>query len=146
MSEAEEAKAAALSFEGVKVSMRQDKDGSKITLAIHPDQVPLDLFAAPSGSRFQVVMVLLDDSDRPVKGRNTTEAERAVQSAAMLCRNPKFQKWMEARGFAMLADENSAADGLRAFCQIDSRSELGPNLEARRQFFKLREAFENEYS
>lgn len=146
MDEGQAARDAALHFEAVKTSMRQDKDGSKITLAIHPSQVPVDLFAAPTGTRFMVAMVIVGDDERPVKGRDTTEGERAVQSAAMLCRNPKFQKWLEARGFAMMADEASAADAIRAFCNIDSRSELATNHAARTKFLKLREAFENEFT
>lgn len=132
---------AAIHFEAVKVSMRQDGKGTYITLAIHPNEVPLDLLAAPSGCRFVVAMVQTNDHGEPVKGQDADDGDRAVQSAGMLCRNPLFQKWMEDQGHAFIADEHNATEGLKSFCKIESRSELKTNRSARELFLKLREEF-----
>lgn len=141
----EAAREAALHFEAVKVSMRMDSKGCYITLSIHPAQVPTDLLISAAGSRFMVAMVNIGHDEMPVKGKDQTIGEKAVKIAGALCRNPKFQKWMENRGFSMLSDEESVADGLKRYCQIDSRAELATNENAREKFFRIKESFENEY-
>ena len=134
---------AAMSFEGKKISMRQDGKGTYITISIHPGEVPMDLLAQPVGCRYQIAMVMLDDHDRPVKGKDQDDGDKAVQSCAMLCRNPKFQQWMDRMGFAMVPTEEACAEGVRMFCGIESRSELKTNHAARKLFKELRDNFEN---
>jgi hypothetical protein len=136
---------ATMSFEGKKISMRQDGKGTYITLSIHPGEVPMDLLAQPVGCRYQIAMVLMDDHDQPVKGRDMEEGDRAVQSAAMLCRNPKFQQWMVRVGLAVFASEEACTDGVRVFCKVESRAELKTNHEARANFIALRERFDNNF-
>jgi hypothetical protein len=133
-----------LKFEAIKTSMRQDGKGTYMTLTIHPDEVPVDLLAARPGTRYMVGMLPLDDHDQPVKGKDMDEGERAVQSAGMLCRNIKFQRWMEKQGYSMDISEDGCAEGLKIYCEIGSRAELKGNKTARRLFIELRERFENE--
>jgi hypothetical protein len=133
-----------LKFEAVKTSMRQDGKGTYMTLTIHPDEVPVDLLSARPGTRYMVGMLPLDDQDRPVKGRDMEEGDRAVQSAGMLCRNIKFQKWMENRGLSFGTSEEECSAGLKAYCEIQSRAELKDNRAARTLFIELREMFQNE--
>jgi hypothetical protein len=135
----------AMAFEGKKISMRQDGKGTYITISIHPGEVPMDLLAQPVGCRYQIAMVLLDDQDNPVKGRDADEGDKAVQSAAMLSRNPKFQKWMDRAGLAIISSEDACADGIRHYCGIDSRAELRTNHEARKLFNELRNRFEGDF-
>lgn len=135
----------AMAFEAKKISMRQDGKGIYITLSIHPSDVPVDLLSQPVGSRYQMAMVLLDDHDRPVKPRDMDDGDRAVQSAAMLCRNPRFQVWMERARHAIMATEEACADGVRAYCQIESRSDLKTNRMARELFNELKDRFENDF-
>ena len=133
-----------LKFEAIKTSMRQDGKGTYVTLTIHPDEVPIDLLSARPGTRYMVGMLPVDDHDRPIKGKDMEEGERAVQSAGMLCRNMKFQKWMVRQGLALTMSEDDCADGIKAYCDIESRSELKDNREARALFIKLRESFDSE--
>ena len=56
----------AMSFEAVQSYMRKDVKGVNITLVIHPEDVPEDLFRQPTESRYQVAMVLIDDQEQPV--------------------------------------------------------------------------------
>lgn len=133
-----------LKFEAIKTSMRQDGKGTYMTLTIHPDEVPVDLLAARPGSRYMVGMLPVDDHDRPVKGKDLEEGERAVQSAGMLCRNIKFQKWMVQQGYALGLSEQECSEALKEYCQIESRAELKDNREARRVFIELRDRFDNE--
>jgi hypothetical protein len=136
---------AAMSFEGKKISMRQDGKGTYITISIHPGEVPVDLLAQPVGCRYQIAMVMMDDHDQPVKGKDMEEGDRAVQSAAMLCRNPRFQQWMVKAGLSVLGTEEACSDGVRAFCKVESRAEFKSNREARETFFALRDRFENSF-
>lgn len=133
-----------LKFEAIKTSMRQDGKGTYMTLTIHPDEVPVDLLAARPGTRYMVGMLPVDDHEQPIKGRDMDEGERAVQSAGMLCRNIKFQRWMVKHEYAMDISEDSCAEGLKIYCEIGSRAELKDNRTARRLFEELKERFENE--
>lgn len=135
----------AMAFEGKKISMRQDGKGTYITISIHPGEVPMDLLAQPVGCRYQIAMVLLDDHDNPVKGKDAEDGEKSVQSAAMLARNPRFQKWMDRVGLAVVPTEDACADGIRHFCGIESRAELKTNHEARKLFHELRNRFERDF-
>ncbi|MFN7339987.1 MAG: hypothetical protein ACK5VI_02785 [Opitutia bacterium] len=136
------AKEAAMSFEAVKVSMRQDGKGSYITLALHPNQVPLDLFAAPAGSRFGCALVHIDENEEPVKGRDAEEGDKAMASAGMLCRNLRFQQWIHREGLALDISEDGAIAALRQHCGITSRTELKTNREARKIFLDLAKQFQ----
>jgi hypothetical protein len=133
-----------MKFEAIKTSMRQDGKGTYLTLTIHPDEVPVDLLAARPGRRYMIGMLAIDDHDQPIKGKDMEEGERAVQSAGMLSRNMKFQKWMDHKGYAFGISEGECAEGIKQFCGVESRAELKDNREARALFIKLREEFENE--
>jgi len=132
-----------MKFEAIKTSMRQDGKGTYMVLTIHPDEVPIDLLAARPGSRYMVGMVQVDDHDQTVKGRDMDEGDRAVQSAGMLCRNPKFQKWMVQNGLAFGISEGECTEALKAHCGVASRSEFRDDRDARKAFIELRESFEN---
>lgn len=133
-----------LKFEAIKTSMRQDSKGIYVTLTIHPDEVPVDLLSARPGSRYAVGMLPLDDHDEPIKGKDLTEGERAVQSAGMLCKNIKFQRWMAKKKLSLGISEDECAQGIKLACNIGSRAELKDNRIARALFLQLREEFENE--
>jgi hypothetical protein len=133
-----------LKFEAIKTSMRQDGKGTYMTLTIHPDEVPVDLLAARPGSRYMIGMLPVDDHDQPIKGRDMEDGERAVQSAGMLCRNIKFQKWMVNNEYAFGMSEEDCSEALKLHCGIESRAELKDNRKARELFKQLKERFENE--
>jgi hypothetical protein len=135
---------AAMSFEVIKISMRQSKDGTSIVFAIQPNDVPLDLFAAPLGSRFGCALVKINDHEEPVKGPDAVEGDKAVASAGMLCRNIKFQEFLHDQYDALDISEDSAVDCLKAQCAIDSRAELKTNRAARRAFIGIVEKFEKQ--
>ena len=61
----EENKVPNISFEAVKTSMMQDKNGTNIKLTIHPNDVPQDLHKDWVGSRYMVVMVKLNEDGTP---------------------------------------------------------------------------------
>ena len=61
----EEKKVEGVSFEAVKTSMMQDKNGTNIKLTIHPNDVPPELHKDWVGSRYMVVMVKVNEDGTP---------------------------------------------------------------------------------
>lgn len=141
MSAARQAREAAISFECVKVKLAQSKDGILLTFSVHPDEVPDSLVRAFVGSRWLAALVRLGDDDQPVADPKQVEADRMVQSAAMLCRDTSFQAFLVRRRIATEATEVAAAEGLRAYLGVNSRADLKSDNAARRLFEDLREAF-----
>lgn len=132
---------AAIGFEAVKVAMSQTRDGTKIVLVIHPNDVPIDLLAHPLGTRYQVALVAVDDEGEPVAPKSRTDGERAVTSAAMLCRDVAFQKWLYQCHSVPLMNEETAILYVKTYCGIESRAELKTNVQARAKFDELKKQF-----
>lgn len=135
----------AINFEAVKIAMTQDKNGLILKLAIHPSDAPQDLVVAPVGTRYMIAAVMLNDQDEPVKGVKKREADSVISISGALCRNPRFQDWLEATGLAADSSEKSAVEAVREFCGIKSRSEFSTNENARNKFMAMREQFETDY-
>ena len=132
----------ALAFEAVKLSSKQDKSGYVLVLSIHPNDVPEELMRSWVGTRYQCALVELGDDDQPVVPKSIADGERAVGQAGMLCRNPKFWKFMVEGGYALEEKELSCVEGLKETLGISSRSELRINGRARKLFEGLVTMFE----
>ena len=76
----EEKKVSNVSFEAVKTSMIQDKNGTNIRLTIHPNDVPQDLHKDWVGSRYMVVMVKLNEDGTPDERKENDSKEVTEQS------------------------------------------------------------------
>lgn len=137
----EDPRGAAIGFEAVRYSMTQTKDGFKLTLVIHPEDINPDLTSHPIGTRYQVALVEISDEGQPVKPKGKTEAEQAVASAGMLCRNTAFQTWLVTVTLADEISEAHAAEAVCQFCGIQSRAELATDREALKLFDELRLRF-----
>jgi hypothetical protein len=127
-----------LQFEAVKVAFKQDKNGYILTLCIHPDEVPEDLLRSFVGAVYQVVMVRLDRNADP---QEEFESDKAVKMAGMLCRDPKFWEFLHEDSQIFTATEKDATDWLRDFLEIQSRTELKDNAEARSRLDSLHKEF-----
>mgnify|MGYP003658701148 CR=1 FL=1 len=55
-----------LQFEAVKMAIKQDKNGYALTLSVHPDMIPEGLLRDFVGSRYQVVMVRINENEQPM--------------------------------------------------------------------------------
>jgi len=115
----------ALQFEARKVALKQDRTGYVLTLALHPDEIPVELLRDFVGARYGCALVRIQDDESP-----TTYSNR-VQQAGMLCRQEDFQEFLEA------TTEMRAAAELCKRCGITSRSELNGNEEAQMAFDSL---------
>lgn len=133
---------AAITFEAVKTSLSQTKDGMILRLAIHPNDMPRQIMTDWVGSRYQVVMVKLGDDDQPEMDDETIRANRAVQSAGMLCRNEAFHKFLIDMGYGGPDEverepERWAARAMRELLGITTRKELRTDPEALERFDAL---------
>lgn len=133
----------AVHFEAVKVAMNQTKDGYKLVLALHPDEVPEEILRSLVGSRYMIAAVELQDNDepKPLARKAVAEEKKDVVWAAELCREPAFQRWMFRRGFCSKPDEESATNGLRVYLGVTSRAEIGTNEDVRRAFRELAQSY-----
>jgi hypothetical protein len=126
-----------LQFEGVKVALKQDKTGYVLTLSMHPDDIPEDLLRDFVGARYQVVMVRLDVNEAPMDRQNEFEGDRCIRIAGLLCRDPKFWKYLFDEAQIFEEDEESCTEWLRTYMNVGSRSELKTNQEARKLLDKI---------
>lgn len=130
----------AIGFEAVRVAAHQTKDGWKITLVIHPNDMSAELASHPVGTRYQVALVEISDEGEPVNQRKT-ETDQAVAAAGMLTRNPRFQAWCVEQRLAADIGEDAAKNAIYYYCGIESRKQLATNKEALDKFNELRLRF-----
>lgn len=121
----------ALQFEARKVALKQDRTGFILTLSLHPDEIPEELFRDFVGTRYGCAMVRIQDDESPTNYKNR------VQQAGMLCRDDSFQNWLGVN------NEIDAANILCERCEIESRSELNGNKKAQTLFDELIKDYED---
>ena len=78
----------AIQFEGIKVALKQDKNGFMLTLSIHPDEIPDELVRDFVGARYACALVRIQDNEEP------TPYVNRVSRAGMLCRTPDFHEYL----------------------------------------------------
>jgi len=126
----------AIQFEGVKVALKQDKTGYVLALSIHPDDVPMELLRDFVGARYGVAMVRIDGNEQPMD-RQEQDGDKSIRVAGMLCRDPDFWKYLYADSQIMFENEKESTEWLRDYLNIQSRSELKTNVQAREMLEKL---------
>lgn len=131
-----------LNFEGIKIGLKQSKDGFVLTLAVHPDDIPDELMRDFVGSRYQVVMVRLGDDDQPLSREGEFPGDHAVKMAGILCRDPDFWRWLNDREMLMEKNEKACTEWLISYLSIESRKELKTDTEARNLFNQLKRSFD----
>lgn len=121
-----------IQLEAVKVAWKQSRDGFILTLSVHPDGVPQRLANDHLGTRYKIVMVEIDEHENPVAPPEIVEGKRAVQQAGLLCREPKFWRWLSYQfDCTPPKDEVEAATILCQELNIPSRSVLASDPNAR---------------
>ncbi len=130
-----------LNFEAVKIAMKQDKEGYVLTLRVHPDEVPDDLFRDFVGARYQTVMVRLNGQDKPLK-REEILASDLVRLAGIICRESEFVQWLYDQKLISHKEINAGVEWLRAELDVMSRSELKENAKARSRFIQINSEYQ----
>jgi hypothetical protein len=124
------------SFEAVKIALKQDKTGYVLTLNIHPDDLDEAVLRDFVGARYGVAMVRIDGNEQPMD-REEHEGDKAIRVAGILCRDPDFWNYLYADSQIMLENEKESTEWLRHYLNVQSRSELKTNNEARELLAKL---------
>jgi hypothetical protein len=130
-----------INFEAVKVALKQNKEGYVLTLAIHPDDLQDDLMRDFIGSRYQVVMVRLNESEQVMDREAELGGAKAVRIAGMLCRDPKFWEYLHHDLQIIEASESEATEWLRNYLNVQSRSDIKSNPEAQSLLDKVHKEF-----
>lgn len=127
-------------FEAVKVALKQDKTGYVLTMSIHPDDVPNEILRDFVGSRYQVVMVRLNQNEQPMD-RERDIPLNPVQLAGVLCRDVDFLEYLFTVDKIDVPSEEAATAWLRSALGVMSRSELKHNTEAVKRLLQINEEF-----
>lgn len=130
----------AIQFEGLKVALKQDKNGFMLTLSIHPDEIPDALVRDFVGARYGVAMVRIDDNQQPLDRRDF-EGSKYVKIAGMLAKDKQFWDYLADEALVFEQSEDAAVEWLRTYLNIQSRSELMTNPDARALLDKLMKEF-----
>lgn len=130
-----------INFESIKVALKQDKEGYVLTLRIHPDDLHEDLIRDFIGSRYQVVMVRLNQDEHPMDRQSELSGSKAVRIAGMLCRDPKFWDYLHNDLQIIQAKEAEATEWLRTYLGVASRSDIKVNLQAQGLLDKVHKEF-----
>tara|TARA_Y100000310_G_scaffold306830_1_gene348347 strand:+ start:832 stop:1299 length:468 start_codon:yes stop_codon:yes gene_type:complete len=134
---------AAQAFECSLMILRKDKNGWVVGVSVHPNDVPTTLLDAPLGSRFQAVLFQIGDDEKPVELTDIKAGKRLLAEAGELCRKPTFQEFimtndMNPQGRIVNSDpESIAADCLRRFLGVSSRSEIATNKDVQEKYKTL---------
>jgi hypothetical protein len=134
---------AAQNFEGSLMILRKDKNGWVFGFSVHPSEAPNALLDAPLGTRFQCVLFQVGDNEEFVPIQESLDGKRAVAKAGELCRKDSFYSYLcdlDAK-FTGADTGVTAAEMLRNYLDIDSRSELKTNVHAQDKFNELVSAY-----
>lgn len=129
----------ALHFESIKMALKQDATGFVLTLRVHPDELPEELFRDFCGARYMVAMARINDDETPVSYRNRTK------EAGILCKNKSFWEYLSSEIGEEVSSEPSAVKVLYSICAINSRVELNNNPKAKKAFDNMMEEY-NDWS
>jgi hypothetical protein len=130
-----------LQFEAVKIAMKQDKTGIILTLNIHPDELPVDLMRDFVGARYQVVMVRLNDADKPMS-RDAEYSRDPVRTAGILCRDKQFAQYLFDKEEIFEKKEADVIEWLKGELDIESRTELKEDQQKAKKFWAVYEEYQ----
>jgi len=126
-----------VSFEGVKVAIKQDKTGYVLTLSIHPDDIPETLLRDFVGARYGVAMVRIDGNEQPMNREAEFEGDKLIRIAGMFSKDTQFWKYLYDDAQIFEENEKEATDWLRTYLCIQSRAELKTNVQAQQLMKQL---------
>ena len=142
-------------FEALVVAYKMDEqDGGMIRLTLYVDDIGNGDWLMNCYPKTPVAVGLKAlDYDNPDQSKVSTEGDRSVKRAGMLCRNKKFQKFMEGLtrasneyskyAWGIGQDEKECVKALYRELDISSRTELAENYRKREAFKTLVQKFED---
>ena len=127
-------------FEAVKIALKQDRTGYVLTLNIHPEDLDERILRDFVGSRYQVVMVRLNEQEMPMN-RQVDLKPDPVKLAGILCRDQTFHEYLVEIGAIFEASEQDATDWIRDYLKVKSRSEIRDDPAASQKLLQLNEEY-----
>jgi hypothetical protein len=127
-------------FEAVKVALKQDRTGYILTLNIHPEDLDERILRDFVGARYQVVMVRLNDEERPMN-REAELGIDPVKLAGILSRDKDFHAYLVDTGNIFEATEKDATEWIRDYLKVKSRTEIRDKPEAVHKLKQINEEF-----
>lgn len=123
--------------------------GAKVTFWL-PDDTALEAFkhltvrkGNTAGQRFMAVLVQIGDNDEPITpGSDTQRPQHALsRSAALICKSDDFQQFVKSKTGYLPTDpqkrDELAAQYVRDFCRVESRSDIDKSPTAQQLFQQL---------
>jgi hypothetical protein len=135
----------AVSIEAAIQGFKRNSAGVAVTLKLHPDDTPPELFTTAGSSRWLIAWIQLGDADEPVEGEIASAGRRAESSARGLVRHPDFQSWCS-RTYGVSADEEGATQAVLESCGVEGLDEISMNHRATRLLEEVREEFVKDWN
>jgi hypothetical protein len=150
MNHAAKARDNAISFECKKDGLQQRQSGDwMLRVVVQAIEMNQRIIKAPMGTRFQCVLVEVNDDETPVdhkaEVRDKWRALGPTRQAGIRCGDPVFWAWLEEdRKYLAVNNHDDAATIVRALCGVTSRAELDKpgNQRARTTWHDLDFAFQ----
>lgn len=133
--------------------IQDDVDGTvRLTLTVQIEDLPLWLAILRPGRRLMIAAAEIDDDETPVRRSIPRDRRKAVTHAAILCQDPKFQKYLERYDTTGLIDrarltaspaiiEEATAEVLRRATGATSRREIASHHDIYERFMKISKEF-----
>lgn len=141
MSAAERAVENAIAFECKKDALRQTQSGEwKMTLTLQAADMDQRVTTAPMGTRYQAVLVEVNDDETPKeqpKGKLDWREVQPAAQAGIRCAEPRFRDYLAVEHGINTKTAQEAAEAVRNLCGVNSRAMLGVNHKARTLWHQL---------
>jgi hypothetical protein len=137
----EDAKLAGIQFEALKVHYRQTKDGNHLGLLLSAHDTPAEIVLAAVGQRFMCVLVPIDQAEQPMVPKEKRDTEEWIRVAGIIGNDPDFRQWAVDHDLAPSLHAEDAAQAIRDYCRVASRTEFRSRPEALERFRHLHTAY-----
>ena len=135
MSAAERAVANAIPIEVKKDGLQQRQNGDWVLrLTVQAADMDQRVTSAPMGTRYQAVLVEVDDNEQPKeqpKGKLDWRDVQPAAQAGIRCAEPRFRDYLAIEHGINTKTAQEAAEAVRNLCGVNSRAQLGVNHKAR---------------
>jgi len=144
MNPADLARQNAIPLEVKKDGLQQRQNGDWVLrFVVQAADMDQRLTSAAMGTRFQVALVEIGDDELPKsKGKLDWRELQPAAQAGIRCNDPVFRAFLLDIHEWESANAEEAADWIRSFCNVKSRSELGSNHKARVLWKQLDDQFQ----
>jgi hypothetical protein len=102
----------------------------------------IEKLGMPVGGNSKPVAIALLDESKVTKAPKVENDNKMVTRAVMLCKETAFQRFaVECGGIGDELSEDNAADYIKYYCDVNSRSELKDDIDAQRKFVGMVEGY-----